>query len=298
MRCLMQRPSWQSLIRTKRNLDLSHNTHYDIVLKDRVKQILSTVDTFHDYPHQVNLYESISRYYNIPLDRLTIGYGGTEILERIFKSLEFNTVYVVEPCYRMINYYCGLYTKNYIAITVDDLQSINPVRNSILVIANPNGVNGEAHYINEFIDKFKYVISDEVYGDFYPKISLIGANIDNVIIVKSFSKSLGLGGFRCGFAIAPHQITDMLQLSRSNVDMTSFSSLIIPKIIDMTPGVIQRMTEAKLFLEQSYECKPSAANYVLFKEPNKYTETFGSQYLDGHYRMALTNMEVLENGTY
>lgn len=298
MEYLMQRPSWQNLIRNKRNLDLSHNIHYDSILKDEIKKILASVDSFHDYPHQIDLYEPISRYYKVPLNQLTIGYGGTEILERIVKSLDFDTAYIIEPCYKMINYYCDIYHKKYVSLTVDDLQLINPDKNSILVIANPNGINGEAHCINEYINKFKYVVSDEVYGDFYPKISLINSNFDNAIIVKSFSKSLGLGGFRCGFAIAPAHITELLQLTRSNVDMSSFSSIIIPKIIDMTPGVIHRMNEAKMFLEQTYNCKSSTANYVLFKEPNKYTEAFGSQYLDGHYRMALTNMEVLENGTY
>ena len=47
------------------------------------------------------------------------------------------------------------------------------------------------------------------------------------------------------------------------------------------------------FLENKFECKKSYANYVLFKDKNEYTEKFGCKKVEGYYRMALIDMESL-----
>jgi histidinol-phosphate/aromatic aminotransferase/cobyric acid decarboxylase-like protein len=289
----MQRPNWTQPSYRKGPIDLSLNVHYDSKLNAEIRQYLGQLQSFHDYPDQYQLYDSVSSYYNVPIDQLAIGYGATEMLERIFKSLEFDNVYCVEPSFQMIEVYANIFKKNYISITIKQLYELNPLKESILVIANPNGNNGESHDIESVIDRFKYVISDEVYGDFYGNHSLLNKPYFNTIVVKSFSKSLGLAGFRCGFSVAPKFITEQLQSIRSNFVMCSFSSLIIPKVIHHTPEVVKRMNETKSFLEHTFKCKPSTGNYVLFEQSNRFTERFGAKYVEGYYRMALTDIEIL-----
>jgi histidinol-phosphate/aromatic aminotransferase/cobyric acid decarboxylase-like protein len=290
----MQRPNWQTMVRVNRKIDLSYNVPYDHILNLEIKRVIATADSFNDYPHQSDLYNAIGNYYKIPLNQLSIGYGGTDILERVFKSLDFEIVYVVEPSFQMMEVYCDIFKKKYVPIEFIQLENIIPEDNSILIIANPNGVNGEVHDITNYVSKFKYVVSDEVYGDYYPSLSLLHKSIDNVIIIKSLSKSIGLAGFRCGFSVSSVDITNKLQATRSNVDTTSFSSIIVPKIIHMTTEVVHRMNVTKSYLEHKFDCKPSFANYVLFKNPNEYTSRFGCKLLRGHYRMALTDMETLK----
>ena len=53
------------------------------------------------------------------------------------------------------------------------------------------------------------------------------------------------------------------------------------------------MQLTKKFLEKKFKCKNSYANYVLFKDNNKYTEKFGCKKIEGYYRMALIDMESL-----
>ena len=74
---------------------------------------------------------------------------------------------------------------------------------------------------------------------------------------------------------------------------TSIAALVIPEIINMTPEVVTRMKESKNFLEKKFNCKKSYANYVLFKEQNIYTEKFGAKKIDGFFRMALADMNTL-----
>lgn len=294
----MKRPDWNTQTRPRRKIDLSTNVHYDYILNREITKVMSQQESFHDYPHQLDLYTSIAEYYKINVSNMAIGYGATEILERVFKTLDFDTTYVVEPNFEMVSVYCDIYNKTYVPITFEEAKVIDPSPNSILVIANPNGNNGELHDIRALVSRYKYLVSDEVYADFNTSFSLIHNQHENVIVVKSFSKSLGLAGFRCGFAVSSESIIRKLQEARSNFIMSSFSSLIIPSIIHLTKDVVGRMNDTKSYLETRYECKHSDGNYVLFNKPNKYTERFGSKFVDGYYRMALTNLETLNNESY
>lgn len=290
----MQRIDW-TINPTRRKIDLSINVHYDSILNSEVRKILHSHDSFNNYPYQYDLYQAVSEYHGIDIKNLAIGYGATEILERIFKTLEFKNVYVVEPNFQMVEVYCSIYNKRYIPITIDELQTIPIVYNSILIVANPNGNNGEVHDISNTPSRFKYVVSDEVYADFESKYSFMGRIPKNTIVVKSFSKSLGLAGYRCGFAVASEEIIHEMQQVRSNFIMNTFASVVIPKVIHMTNGVVDRMQEAKQYLETTFDCKHSHGNYVLFREPNVYTETFGAKEVGGYHRMALADMETLND---
>ena len=67
----------------------------------------------------------------------------------------------------------------------------------------------------------------------------------------------------------------------------------LPEIINLTPQVISRMQTAKKFLQKNFKCKNSFSNYVLFKKKNKYTRKFGCKNIDGHFRMALADLKIL-----
>ena len=50
---------------------------------------------------------------------------------------------------------------------------------------------------------------------------------------------------------------------------------ILKTILDDIPKHAERMIQTRNHLEKIYDCVPSKSNYVLFKNPNKYTEKFG-----------------------
>ena len=58
--------------------------------------------------------------------------------------------------------------------------------------------------------KGAYVLADEAYGDFIPKeeasLALWG-EYDNLIVAKTFSKGFGLANLRCGYVVAPEELT-------------------------------------------------------------------------------------------
>lgn len=286
---MIVRPDWK-VNNISKNIDLSKNIHYDQTLLNIINKELSTQTLFHDYPNQYDLYSSISSYYKIPIDQLTIGYGATEIIERIFKAVPFDDVYIVEPTFEMIQVYCRLYNKKFHIISLDDLPNVS---GGTLYIANPSGNTGEVIDITPYLSNFELCLIDEAYADFYSNFSILNNSYDNVILIKTLSKSLGIGGFRVGFCKTNSYFTTLLQTCRSNFICTSFASKLVPKIINETTAVVARMLETKAWLESKYPHKPSKANYVLFKNTNKYTEHFNARIVQGYYRMALADLGTI-----
>lgn len=288
------RPSWKKKIRHY-ELNLSRNVHFDENINNKVNNILKkkSKSSLH-YADPYLLYKSISKYYKIPLKNLTIGFGATEILNRLTIILNVDKFYILDRTFEMFKVYCDINSKKFKYISKSNVYS-NKRKNSAIYIVNPNGVDGSAFKIDEKILKlYKYVIIDEVYSDFFAKFSYLNKNKHNLVVVKSLSKSLGIAGLRVGFCKASVKITKKIQSIRLSQVCNSYAALIVPKIISSTKFVIKRMNFSKKYLEKNYECKKSFSNYVLFKKENNLTKKFGSRKIFGFYRMALTNIQTIK----
>jgi histidinol-phosphate aminotransferase len=289
---LIQRPDWTIPKRSTYKIDLSKNVHYDRILDNQLKELMQEIPNFNNYPNEYDLYKSISDYYKIDIKKLAIGFGATDILDRLIRCLDFDTLYIVSPTFEMIEIYCHLINKKYQKISIDQINNYNDMH-GVLYIANPSGYTGQVIDVMPFVNNFKYCIIDEVYSDFNDNFSLLHSDFDNVIIVKSLSKSLGLAGIRVGFSKANILITSLIQSFRMNFISNSIATYIVPKVINMTSDVIFRMNQTKIYLERQYSTSQSSGNYVLFRDTNKYTSMFGYKKINGLYRMALLDLETL-----
>ena len=287
------RPTWTNKIIDERDIDLSKNVHFDSELNNRVKKIIDQKNYILNYGNEYGLYESICNYYKLDINRVAIGYGATDILQRLIFCLDVKKLYIAKHAFAMIEIYCKMINLDYEIISLEKLNNKDIIKNSALYIANPNGVDGSGLEILKFKDKFKYLIADEVYADFNNKFSLLNKFQPNLIIIKSLSKSLGIAGLRVGFSYSSEKIAQEIQKLRTSQVATSIASIVVPEVINLTQDVISRMKETQEYLEKNYECKKSIANYVLFKEQNKYTKIFGSREIGGYHRMALTDMKTL-----
>jgi histidinol-phosphate aminotransferase len=287
---MIERPDWK-VSRSSKAINLSDNVHYDKVLIDYIKTL--EIENIHNYPNQFRIYESISNYYKIPLENLTVDFGAGELISRSIKHF-VKHLYIVEPTFEMTKVYCDIHNIPYTSITID--QVFDLPESSQVYIANPSGNTGEAYDLSQL--KFDLLILDEAYADFYNIYSRLNEDHDWLIIIKTLSKSLGLAGLRVGFCKASKEKTALLQSTRSNFITSSYATEIIPRVIDQTKDVINRMNESKVYLESLYNCLPSKGNYVLFERPNSFTERFGYKLVNNYYRMALTNLEIIKQYEY
>ncbi len=288
----IERPDWTKLIKNKK-IDLTKNVHHDRLLNDKIKNVIASADFLVNYANDSDLYVSICNYYKIPIRTTAIGFGATDLIYRVLNSIEIDCLYIVSPSFMMVDVYCKMIGMKYKFIELSEIDNLKDVNNSGVYFVNPNGVNGEAHDLREYKDKFKWFIVDEVYSDFYDTHSLINEISDNTVIIKSLSKSLGFAGLRVGFCCGSSELINEVQKHRMSQITTSIASLVVPKIINMTPQVVDRMLETKNYLENKFDCKKSLSNYVLFKNKNIYTEKFGAKFVEGYYRMALADMDTL-----
>ena len=288
----ISRPDWTKDIENK-NVDLTKNVHHDRILNEKIKKIIFKSDFLINYANDSNLYGAICNYYGINIKNVAIGFGATDLIQRVLNSIDINYLYIVNPSFMMVDVYCKMLGLNYEFIDLKKLDKLKVKKNSGVYFVNPNGVNGEAHDLRKYREKFKWFIVDEVYSDFYDKYSFLKNISDNTVIIKSLSKSLGIAGLRVGFCCSTYRLIKEIQKLRMSQITTSIASIVIPKIIDMTPEVVERMEESKNYLETKFKCKKSFSNYVLFKKKNEYTKKFGAKEVNGYYRMALADMETL-----
>jgi len=288
----IDRPDWTKIIKNKQ-IDLTKNVHHDRILNEKIKEIISNTNFIVNYANDSDLYGAICNYYKIPLKNTAIGFGATDLIHRVLNSIDIDCLYIVNPSFMMVDVYCKMIGIKYKFIELNEIENLKEVNNSGVYFVNPNGVNGEAHDIRKYREKFKWFIVDEVYSDFYDNYSLINEISDNTVIIKSLSKSLGFAGLRVGFCYGSSELINEVQKYRMSQITTSIASLVVPKIIKMTPQVVERMQETKNYLENKFDCKKSLSNYVLFKSKNIYTEKFGAKIINNHYRMALADMDTL-----
>jgi histidinol-phosphate aminotransferase len=286
------RPEWKKIIQDQK-IDLTKNVHHDKILNDKIKNIIQNSNFILNYANDSKIYQSISQYYKISVENISIGFGATDLIQRVINSIKIDKLYIVTPSFMMVDVYCKMIDLDYEFINFDQIDKIEQKNNSGIYIVNPSGVNGEAVDVRPYLKNFKWVVLDEVYSDFFDKFSLLGNISSNIIIIKSLSKSLGVAGLRVGFCCGSIDLINEVQKLRMSQVTTSLASLVVPEIINMTPDVISRMKVSKIFLENKFDCKKSYANYVLFKEKNMYTKKFGAKNTGGYFRMALADMNTL-----
>lgn len=282
-------------------LDLSRNVIYDKQLHQLIVDRLSDVDPHKlaRYPDERHLHETICNMHDCGVDQLAVGLGASEILQRIIKHMSGKVLHVISPTFKMVEIYCDMYNVEikklqYHDHNMFDMNKIIDV--DTLYLANPNGINGHSftHEQIEYISsKCKMLILDEAYAD-YSDYQHTYTGEDNLMIVKTFSKSLGFAGARCGYMITHRNNIQQLSRYRPAIVTTTLATEIIPGLIQYLPDVVDRMIHTRNMLQHNYEHVSSAGNYVLIHEKHQRDFINIKHKRFGQWmRMALCDMETL-----
>lgn len=258
------RPNWFEYRYHREILDLSNNLCYDSILLDQVNDLFkNTKIDIRQYTDEATAYLALSKHHDIDPKNIAIGHGIGELITRILNLPQIGRISIVTPTWPMVEVYSRLLNLSF-ETTLD--YSCNT-----LYIANPNGLDGKCltkNQILEMLERFGLVILDEAYGDFADECqSLIDEadRFDNLIVLKTFSKSLSLAGLRFGYAISNKSIIRDLQEVRPSCSLNSMANQLCADLLKLMPAHISRMKETRDFLEQTYECDHSQGNFVIFK---------------------------------
>lgn len=196
------------------------------------------------YPAVNGAYDEIAKYLGITKEYIMLTTGSDGGILNTFLTFcnERDKVLIVAPTYGMYYVYADMMNCQSIICNYDDnfeldIDSIiSQITEDIKLIALPNpsaltGKSVDEDKLGKLIEKANntgtVVILDEVYCDFIDYgvsryISWI-QDYDNLVILRSFSKSYGLAGVRAGYILANSKTIEIISHVRQNVEINSIA---------------------------------------------------------------------------
>jgi histidinol-phosphate aminotransferase len=256
-------------------LTLSTNVCYDAVLLDQLNDILKNIsaDDLYIYKDEYSLYHALQQYHGIPVENLAIGLGLGELYPRILEVFKNQRILVITPTWFYANLICDIKQLDYDVFEYTDFFDLDLDRlltqpHDVLYLANPNGMNGTVlgkEIIKLLAQHFKYVIVDEAYSEFSDvDSSVINEQIDNVVVLKTLSKSLALAGLRFGYCMANPDIILKIQEIRPAYASNALAVYLVPKILPLIESHVERMKAVRSYVESYYSLRKSHGNFVLY----------------------------------
>ena len=243
-----------------------------------------------EYPlgRSEKLVESIANYVNLPKQMVGIGNGSDQILDIILSNFASKKTKILtsNPTFGFFEERCKLYQIPTIKIPfvqnmtldVDDFLSKSK-QADILYLDSPNNPTGFQFKKDEIIDLVKnfdgLAIVDEAYGEFSDySLASMTKKLENLIVVKTFSKTFGLAGLRLGYVLANKKFIDVFTrvlqypypLNTLAIEAGILALQKIKQIQETTQIIKEERTRIikKLRETGAFDVFDSKANFVLF----------------------------------
>ena len=300
-----------------------------------VKQAISSLptDELRLYPNVTAepLVEALADYYGFDKNEVFVGVGSDDVLANCFLTF-FNSdkpILFADVTYSFYDVWAELYKIPYKQIPLTDDFRINAddykVENGGVVIANPNAPTGIGEGI-EFIESIvaanrdSIVIVDEAYVDFGGETALpLVRKYDNLIVVRTFSKSRAFAGMRIGFAIANAELIKYLNDVKFSINSYTMNRTAIEygkaivaddEYFKTTVGKIMETRDytSRELTALGFTCLPSQTNFVFakhntksgnevyeyLKSKNIFVRHFAKPRIDDYLRITIGTKEQME----
>ena len=192
-------------------------------VKEAVAEAAGSLQLYNDLS-ATRLIRLLAETYGIQENQITVSNGSDEILAFAFQAFGGNGLVFPDITYGFYPVWANLYGLDAkiiplpedFSIDISDYQS----NDRCVVIANPNAPTGKAlplSAIQEIAEKNpdQVVIVDEAYVDFGADSALtLLPEYENVLVIRTFSKSRQLAGARLGFAMGSAALIDDLNRVR------------------------------------------------------------------------------------
>ena len=232
------------------------------------------------------LKEKLAGLYGVGAENIYLSNGSDDILNFAFMAYGRSGAVFPDITYGFYAVFAGLHGVPYEEKPLNGDFTINPEdyfnQNKLIVIANPNAPTGlslSVGAVEEILRRNRdhVVMIDEAYVDFggescYPLIR----RYENLLVVRTFSKSRCLAGGRLGYAIGPAELIgdlEKIKYATNPYDINRLTLLLGEATVEAEDyyrekcGEIIRVraqTAARL-KELGFEVVPSDANFLFVK---------------------------------
>ena len=188
-------------------------------------QAAKTLSRYSD-PDGKQVIKPLAQHLNVEPENVFLGNGSDEVLSFLFEGFMEKGVQFPDITYGFYEVYSDLYHLQAEKIPLAEDLSIDLsayTGEATVVIANPNAPTGlpiEPSVIIAFAQQYpqRLIVVDEAYSDF-GQVSMVPylAEVPNVLVVGTFSKSRHLAGARLGYAVGSQElIADLNKLKFSH----------------------------------------------------------------------------------
>lgn len=249
--------------------------------------IASEVDLLRKYPEPTSaqLRAAIGARFGLTERNVIIGNGSDNILDLITRCFvsDPGAGHTV-PSYSLYPVVSGMSGQSLMDVDFDrslqlDIDAIAETKAKVFFLTNPNAPTGVAFLISQIetiLQKLDgLLVVDEAYVDFGGESAVaLLKDYENLIVVRTFSKSYSLAGMRVGFALASDSIIEVLDRVRDayNLDrVAQAAALAAFEDVEYFEARRERVVASRERTREGLEAfgwfsYPSAANF-LFTEP-------------------------------
>ena len=247
-------------------------------------------------PKIEKLVNALAKSHGVDSEQVFAGVGSDDVLSMIFLTF-FNSdkpVLFPDITYSFYKVWADVYRIPYETPALNDdfrIVAADYYRdNGGVVITNPNAPTSIAEGLDFIRDILEHnrdsvVVVDEAYIDFGGETAIPLLNeYDNLIVVRTFSKSRSMAGLRVGYAIAGKEIIKALNdvkysinsytLNMPAIDLATLAVESEEYYEEITAKIIAtRERTVKALVELGFTCLPSSANFVFAKHEKIPAET-------------------------
>ncbi len=278
-------------------------------------------------PYSLDLRKALGKFLGISEKNIFVGNGSDEAIDLLIRLFvePGEEIIIMEPTYGMYKVaaeVAGVAIKNIslasdFQVDIPNLLSQVSSKTKIIFCCSPNNPTGtliQPEELEKICGNFRgIVVVDEAYVEFASKPSLIGkiSSLENLIILRTFSKAWGLAGIRVGYAVAQEAAIEYLNKIKPPYNLNRVSSKIAIQALQQYPKMLEFKTlilreREKLALELTklgFIVFSSEANFLLVRYPNasliakKLAEDFGIIVRDFNSKPKLENCIRISIGT-
>ena len=282
----------------KNGLRLNRNERVDNFEKSILEKIFKKVKNYDlgKYPDHQVIYDSLSKFLKIKKENVLISSGSDGSIKSIFEIFlsKNDKIAVLSPTYAMYQVYSDVfktklikigYNKDYRLNRKQLIDIINHKNIKVLFIPNPNQPiediisKKEMTKLCEICKKNKILlVVDEAYYMFgAPTVASLIKKFNNLIILRTFSKSLGIPSVRFGFILANRKIISIMNSYRLSYESNFLTDTVVKYFIDNFQIIKNYINKVKLGREYvRSECKKLGfdvigkySNFLLIDFKNK-----------------------------
>ena len=243
-------------------------------------------------PYQRKLKRKIAEWRSVKLDNIFLGNGSDEIIDLLIRSIcdtGKDRILSLDPSYGMYKVSAAVNNISIdfvpldsdMNINVDDFFSVLNDNHKLIFICSPNNPNGDvisAKFIEKLLNSTdNLVVVDEAYIDFSDSESWCNRLIefDNLVVLQTFSKSLGAAGIRIGMGFMNQYLVEILNKIKPPYNISSPNQEVALERLNELEKVNEHVGEIKnsmIFLKKELNqlsrvdfIFPSSANFLLVK---------------------------------